>query len=70
MRHTCASLLIHAGANARAVMQQLGHQDIRTTLNTYAHEFPSVEAALADLLDEGYASANGAVTELSAAQPR
>jgi hypothetical protein len=51
-------------------MQQLGHQDIRTTLNTYAHEFPSVEAALADLLDEGYASANGAVTELSAAQPR
>jgi hypothetical protein len=26
----------------------LGHEDIRTTINTYGHLLPSVDAALAD----------------------
>jgi len=37
------------GANILHVMKRLGHRDIRTTLNTYAHVFPSDEAELAGM---------------------
>ncbi len=32
---------------------RLGHAEIRTTMDTYGHLFPSAEAAMADLLDAG-----------------
>lgn len=37
LRHSHATMLVYAGVNIKAVQQRLGHQDIATTLNTYAH---------------------------------
>ncbi|MBQ7564831.1 MAG: site-specific integrase [Lachnospiraceae bacterium] len=37
LRHTCASLLIERGWNPKKVQYWLGHEDIQTTLNIYAH---------------------------------
>ncbi|MBE9498455.1 site-specific integrase [Streptomyces sp. GKU 257-1] len=35
LRHTCASLLHEQGANARTIMQVLGHSSIRVTMDIY-----------------------------------
>jgi hypothetical protein len=49
-------------------MLRLGHEDIRTTVNTYGHMVPSVDAALADglaaLFDAAAQPAAGKVVEL------
>ena len=37
LRHTCASLLIEKGWDVKRVQHWLGHADIQTTLNIYAH---------------------------------
>lgn len=55
LRHTCATLLIAAGAHAKLVQERLGHSSITTTLNLYGHVLPSTEAALVDALDGIYA---------------
>lgn len=39
LRHTAASLMIHAGANVKAVQRQLGHSSASMTLDTYADLF-------------------------------
>lgn len=54
LRHTCASLLIAAGAHAKLVQERLGHASITTTLNLYGHILPTTEAALVDALDAIY----------------
>ncbi|MCT3248133.1 site-specific integrase [Lactiplantibacillus plantarum] len=36
-RHTHASLLFEAGASLKQVQERLGHSDISTTMNVYAH---------------------------------
>jgi len=59
LRHTCASLLIALGAHPKAIQDRLGHSDIRVTLNTYGHLFPSLEESLTDRLDALYRSAEG-----------
>jgi integrase len=63
LRHTCASLLIAAGANPTAVQVPLGHSSISVTMDRYTHLFPSdVEALIGRL--EGIRARN------LAAQPR
>jgi len=64
LRHTCAAWLIAAGAHPLQIKLRLGHKEIRTTMDTYGHLFPSAEPELADLLDAGYrtAEASPAVT--------
>ena len=37
LRHTCASILIDKGWDAKKVQYWLGHEDIKTTLDIYAH---------------------------------
>ena len=37
LRHTCATMMYLAGVDATTAKQQLGHSDIRTTLNIYTH---------------------------------
>ncbi len=54
LRHTCAAWLIDAGAHPLQIKLRLGHEDIKTTMNSYGHLFPSTEPELADLLDAGY----------------
>ncbi|MEE6692809.1 tyrosine-type recombinase/integrase [Lactiplantibacillus plantarum] len=36
-RHTHASILFEAGASLKQVQERLGHSDIKTTMNVYAH---------------------------------
>jgi integrase len=39
-RHTHCSLLFEAGASMKEVQERLGHNDIQTTMNIYAHVTP------------------------------
>jgi integrase len=58
LRHTCAAWLIEAGAHPLQIKLRLGHKEIRTTMDTYGHLFPSAEPELAGLLDAGYRDAD------------
>jgi integrase len=57
LRHTCAAWLIAAGAHPLQIKLRLGYQEIRTTMDTYGHLFPSAEPELSGLLDAGYRAA-------------
>lgn len=53
LRHTCATLLLSQGFNAKFVQELLGHATISITLDTYSHVLPgmadhteAIEAAL------------------------
>jgi integrase len=50
-RHTFASLLIAAGANAKAITTYMGHSSIQVTYDRYGHLMPGSEADVAGLLD-------------------
>ncbi|MDO6299253.1 site-specific integrase [Enterococcus gallinarum] len=39
-RHTHASLLFESGANIKEVQERLGHKEVKTTMNIYAHVTP------------------------------
>ena len=39
LRHSCASLLVSRGFQLKDVQEWLGHADISTTANIYAHLF-------------------------------
>jgi integrase len=54
LRHTCASLLAAKDTPMLYVKERLGHSSVTTTINQYGHMFPSVEASLADALDDMY----------------
>ena len=53
LRHTCASLLIQAGATPVEVQRILGHSTPATTLNLYTHLLPDALDGAAAKLD-GY----------------
>lgn len=50
-RHSHASLLINNGASILVVAQRLGHDDVKMTLDTYSHMFPSKEAEIIRIID-------------------
>jgi len=52
LRHCCASLLLLQGVPARVVMEILGHTQIGTTMNLYAHVMPAARAEAAALMDQ------------------
>jgi len=54
LRHTCASLMIAAGANPLEVAAQLGHKDARLVLHRYGHLYPGASARAAQRLDAHY----------------
>ncbi len=56
LRHTCASLMRAAGADVKAIQQQLGHRNATVTLNTYTHLFEGDLTAVMDRLDTHVAS--------------
>lgn len=51
LRHTNATLLIHSGADVRTISGRLGHSQTSTTMNIYAHQLQSADAAAAEALD-------------------
>jgi integrase len=50
-RHTCSSLMIAAGVNAKALSRFMGHANISVTLDRYGHLMPGSEDQAAELLD-------------------
>ncbi len=51
LRHTCATLLLEQGVNAKFVQELLGHADISLTLNTYSHVLPDMGDAASGGMD-------------------
>jgi integrase len=51
LRHTAASLLHAQGVSFKAIQELLGHSDIRTTMNLYAHLYPEIKNEVADQMD-------------------
>ena len=54
LRHSCASLLLANGVPMKQIQEWLGHSDVSTTANIYAHldyqsKVSSAEAMLAGL---------------------
>ena len=56
-RHTCASLLIAAGANAKVIQAVMGHATIQVTFDTYGHLMPGDEAEATRQIDAYLAGA-------------
>lgn len=52
LRHSHVSLLINQGFDALIIAERVGHENVSTTLNTYAHLFPSRQSALVSSLEE------------------
>jgi integrase len=44
LRHSCATLLLAQGVDARTIMETLGHSQVSLTLNTYSHVLPTLPA--------------------------
>ncbi len=43
LRHTCASLMLAAGTNAKVVSERLGHASIVLTMDTYSAVLPTLQ---------------------------
>jgi len=56
LRHSHASLLIELGFSPLLISERLGHENVQTTLETYAHLYPNKQGELASKLDEINAS--------------
>lgn len=54
LRHSHVSLLLELGFSAKEIAERLGHENIETTLNTYAHLYPDKQEKMADRLDACY----------------
>jgi integrase len=50
-RHTCASLMIAAGVNAKALSTYLGHATIAMTFDIYGHLMPGNREEARELMD-------------------
>ena len=51
LRHSHVAYLIHHGVQPLIIKERLGHKDIKVTLNTYGHLYPSEQKKVAGLLD-------------------
>ena len=51
LRHTCATLLLAQGVSLRVVMETLGHTQIVTTADIYAHVLPTLMRDAAAKMD-------------------
>lgn len=52
IRHSHVAYLIHQGVQPLIIKERLGHKDIKITLNTYGHLYPSQQKDLAKMLNE------------------
>jgi len=50
-RHSHCAYLIHQGVDPMIIKERLGHKDIKITLNTYGHLYPSRQKSVAQMLD-------------------
>jgi integrase len=59
LRHTHVSHLIEAGVNVVKISKRVGHADIATTLNEYAHLFDAREDKSAEVINAAVATLLG-----------
>ena len=52
IRHSHVSYLINQGVEPLIIKERLGHRDIKITLNTYGHLYPSKQAEVAKMLNQ------------------
>lgn len=52
LRHSCATLLLPAGENAKVVSERLSHASIVLTLDTHSHVLPSMQQAASGKLEK------------------
>lgn len=52
LRHSHASMLIDMGFTALEIADRLGHESVKTTLDTYSHLYPDKDQKLADKLND------------------
>lgn len=64
LRHTAAAFMINDGADPLQVKRRMGHEDIRTTFETYGHLFPDREDELVAALERRYRSGKMKSTDL------
>ncbi len=50
-RHTCATVMLSRGVDARTVQEVLGHRDVATTLRFYSHVLPNMRRRAASVFD-------------------
>lgn len=50
LRHSHCAYLINQGIQPLIIKERLGHKDIKITLNTYGHLYPSEQKKVADML--------------------
>lgn len=51
-RHSHVAYLINQGVQPLIIKERLGHRDIKITLNTYGHLYPSQQKVIAEMLDQ------------------
>ncbi len=51
LRHSCTTMMIEAGIDMKTVQTRIGHANITTTMNTYAHCTSAMDQSAADKLD-------------------
>ena len=54
LRHSHARLLIETGCQPLLIADRLGHEQVETTMNVYAHIYPNKQRALSDKLEKVY----------------
>lgn len=52
LRHSHASMLIEMGFDALEISERLGHESVKTTLDTYSHLYPDKDKKLAGALNK------------------
>src|SRR5262249_1547365 len=62
LRHSCATLLLAAGENAKVVSERLGHSGIALTLDVYSHVLPSMQQAATEKLEKLLFTAAGTLS--------
>jgi integrase len=65
LRHSAATLMLLQNVPLRVISQILGHTQMRTTADTYAHVLPELERQAADQIDALFGTLDGQVNEPS-----
>ena len=63
LRHSHCAYLINQGVQPIIIKERLGHKDIKITLNTYGHLYPSEQKKVADMLNSLNKNENAPVME-------
>ena len=63
IRHSSCAYLIKQGIPPMVIKERLGHKDIKVTLNTYGHLYPSEQKKVTDMMDRMFMEENDNVPD-------